>query len=533
VKGNKLRTKIGELTVSILLLSMLLPLLAYANPEFRNDLRLENGTVTGTVYDEVTSEVYGDVYVKVYNPSGVLVDTVTLSTYNVIDSTYKYYGFRTSVSHLFDYVRLGLEWNTLNEDGELVSHSSTVTTNVYAQNDDDNYSGGGGGGCISCGGIVGSDGKANAYQLEQLLKGKDVAELKITGDFVLLPASALSEGKLLRITGPYATYNLPLDKLDYKQLAEDLDIALENLYIRVEMKKASDELQQAISKDAAKVGASVKNQAIDFILKAVDLNGKEKTIDSLGKHFIERSFTLDDTIDATRTTVAMWSENGGLQFVPSIFEATADSKAKAVFKRNGNSIYVVVQSAKSFQDIQGHWAKGYIDTLANKLVVEGVSDTSFQPERSITRAEFAALVVRSIGLTRLNGNGGFKDVSSSAWYAQVVATASAAGIVEGYEDGTFRPDEEITREELAAMIVRAMDYTGNKTELTNTRQTQLLKRYNDAGSIVWGHKEVAIAIEAGIIEGMTSTTLSPKSDATRAQSATMLNRLLKKIEFIN
>jgi N-acetylmuramoyl-L-alanine amidase len=532
VKVKAVTKKVGELTVSILLLSMLLPLLAYADPGFKTDLQLKGGTVTGTVYDDVSSSVYGDIQVKVYAPSGSLLDTVTLSTYSVVDDTYKYYGFRSYVDRSLGYVKLGLAWNTQNDVGNLISHSSTVTSTVYAENDnDDGYSGSGG--CYSCAGIVGSDGKANAYQLKQLLLGKDMATLEITGDYVLLPATALDEGKLLRIVGPHATYEVPLDKLNYEQLAKDLDVELSSLYIRVEMKKVSDETQQAIKTDAAKVGAEVRNHGIDFVLRAEGPDNKSKSIQDLGNHFITRSFILDETIDATRTTVAMWNKDGGLQFVPSTFSATEDNKAKAAFKRNGNSIYVAIQAKKSFHDIQGHWAKSYIELLANKLVVEGVSDTNFQPERSITRAEFAALVVRSIGLTREQGTGGFKDVSSGVWYAQVVATAAKVGIVEGYEDGTFRPNEEISREELAAMVVRAMEYTGSKRELTDARQKELLKRYSDAGSIVWGHEEMAIAIDAGIIEGLTSSTISPKSDATRAQSATMLNRMLKKLEFIN
>ncbi|UUZ83996.1 S-layer homology domain-containing protein [Paenibacillus sp. P26] len=90
-------------------------------------------------------------------------------------------------------------------------------------------------------------------------------------------------------------------------------------------------------------------------------------------------------------------------------------------KRNGGSVYAVVEMNKTFTDISGHWAESNIKLLANKLVVDGVSDSLFQPERGITRAEFAALVVRSLGLDTSSTSTSFKDVSSSDWFASVVA----------------------------------------------------------------------------------------------------------------
>jgi N-acetylmuramoyl-L-alanine amidase len=523
----------------LMLLSMLLPTLAFADPGFKSNLRLENGTVTGVVYDDVSSSVYGDIMVNIFAPDGDLLDTVTLDTYSVIDSTYTYYGFQSNLVGFYNYVKLGLSWNTLGEDGGLIAHSSTVTEAVYDStsssddSDDDNDSGGSSSDDLE--NIVSSDGTANAYQLEQLLKKNDSAELRISGDFVLLPASALKEGKVLHIVGPNGTYELPLTLLDYERLAEDLDTTIGNLYIRVEIKKIAEDTQRKIVEDAAKAGVTVKTHGVDFTLTAEAPHNKSKTINDFGRRYVNRSFTIEAPIDATRTTVALWNENSGLQFVPSIFEATYN-QVEAHFKRNGNSIYVIVQADKSFQDLSGHWAKSYVSTLANKLVVEGVSDTQFEPERSITRAEFAALIVRSIGLNRdstTSANGSFNDVSSTAWYAPVVAAAAKAGIVEGYEDGTFRPNAEITREELAAMVVRAMDYTGSKPEVSTARKIELLNRYSDSSNIVWGHNELAAAIDTGIIQGITDSTLSPRSDATRAQSATMLFRMLQKLKFMN
>lgn len=185
-------------------------------------------------------------------------------------------------------------------------------------------------------------------------------------------------------------------------------------------------------------------------------------------------------------------------------------------------------SVYTFNDIQGHWAQSDIELLANKKIVEGTSANTFEPERNINRAEFAALVVRSLGLSvsSVVYNTYFTDVNSDDWYAGVVVAAKNAGLIDGFEDGTFQPNKEITREQLTALVVRALNFAGVKTDVTASEQTSLLAKYTDADSIVWAQEEVAAAIKAGIVNGLTDTTLAPGKNATRAESVTILKRLL-------
>lgn len=167
------------------------------------------------------------------------------------------------------------------------------------------------------------------------------------------------------------------------------------------------------------------------------------------------------------------------------------------------------------------------------MIVDGVTDTTFEADRNITRAEFAALVVRSLGLNTVSGATYFSDVKSGDWYADVVGAAAQAKLVDGYEDGTFRPNAEITREELAAMVVRALKFAGVEINVDATKQAQLLSVWKDTNNIVWGKAEVTAALDAGLMNGMTDTTLGTDGQATRAQSAAMLKRFLTKAAFIN
>jgi hypothetical protein len=101
-------------------------------------------------------------------------------------------------------------------------------------------------------------------------------------------------------------------------------------------------------------------------------------------------------------------------------------------------------------DIQGHWAEAQISDWFNRGLAEGYSDGTFKPDSTITRAEFAAMVNRAFNFTE-TGTTSFSDVSSNKWYAKDVSIAVAAGYIAGYSDGTFRPDNRITRQEAAVI----------------------------------------------------------------------------------
>ncbi|MDY4976758.1 MAG: S-layer homology domain-containing protein, partial [Clostridia bacterium] len=112
-----------------------------------------------------------------------------------------------------------------------------------------------------------------------------------------------------------------------------------------------------------------------------------------------------------------------------------------------------------FQDIAGHWAENDINEMANQGIVSGVTDTTFEPDREITRAEFAALIARALKISYENEESVFRDVAAPSWYAKEVNAAAAAGLISGY-DGFFRPEDSITREEMAVIIVKAYQLRG-------------------------------------------------------------------------
>ncbi|WP_159886324.1 S-layer homology domain-containing protein [Paenibacillus puerhi] len=519
--------KTAQTTVLMMLVSILLPIIAFAANGF--NVTFKNGTVTGNVYSDVYSNVAPSVYL--YDKNGNQIG-VTTATYSVYEGVYKY-NFTVTGLGVYDQIRLkgpvGTDFSGVNE---------AVYQTVYQTYDNGNQGGGGGGGggWSSTDGSetidVSSDGTVNADQLKNSFDKYDTVTLKFSGTSVTIPAKGLetflsNDKKVLRVTNSSGTYVLPLTALRLSDLASKLSTTVTDLNLKVTIAPADTDTATAASAAATALGGSIVAQPVDFDLVGVSKDGKTAAHD-FGSTYVSRILPLTEEVKSFETTGVMFDPaTKKLSFVPTVF-----SGKEALLKRNGNSFYAVVKMNKSFSDISGHWAQTNIELLANKLVVDGVTDTTFQPERSITRAEFAALVVRALGLDT-SGSGSFTDVAAGEWYAGVVGAAAKAKLVDGYEDGTFRPNATINREELAAMVVRALDYAKAKPSVNASRQQELLAPFKDSGSIVWAQNELAVAIEAGIIDGMTDDTLGARNEATRAQSATMLKRLLQRANFIN
>jgi hypothetical protein len=191
------------------------------------------------------------------------------------------------------------------------------------------------------------------------------------------------------------------------------------------------------------------------------------------------------------------------------------------------SKYTVMEYNKIFTDLQNHWAKEDIELMASKHIVKGATNTTYNPAAEVTRAEFAALIVRALGLkVDPNAQLEFTDVSQSKWYYGEIATAYHAGIVNGLSATQFGPNEKITREQMAVMVTRAMAYANLNLELSEADIQEKLNKFDDATQIAgWAKVEVAKAVELGIINGRTASTFVPKAYATRAESAVMIKRM--------
>jgi subtilisin family serine protease len=167
-----------------------------------------------------------------------------------------------------------------------------------------------------------------------------------------------------------------------------------------------------------------------------------------------------------------------------------------------------------FRDITDHWAKNEIVKMTSKGYVEGYKDYTFRPYQPITRAELAALLVRVVGIDGEETHP-FKDVSSNHWANSFISKAYSAGWIQGYEDGTFRPDLLVTRAEMAVMVSKA--YKLKKKWFGNVE-------FRDVPDDHWAQPEIRKLSARDWILGYGDGTFRPEVSATRASVVALLYR---------
>ena len=183
--------------------------------------------------------------------------------------------------------------------------------------------------------------------------------------------------------------------------------------------------------------------------------------------------------------------------------------------------HATVDVSDLFSDIAPDaWYKDAVQYAYDNGLMTGVSATEFAPEQTTTRAMIVSILARLEGVTTAQA-AGFADVNDE-WYAPAVNWAANVGVVNGYEDNTFRPNTAITREQLAAIL---MNYAAYKGYDVSARAD--LSHYSDADSISsWANDVLLWAVAEGLLTGVTDDTIAPQAHATRAQVAAILQRFL-------
>lgn len=184
-----------------------------------------------------------------------------------------------------------------------------------------------------------------------------------------------------------------------------------------------------------------------------------------------------------------------------------------------------VKTEAPFVDIKGHWAQEAIEILYDAGFVSGVDATHFAPNKKLSRAEFAALLVRMFELESDEAvSYHFKDVKEGKWYSEAVMIAEAYGLMGGYADHTFRPLQNVTREEMAVIFSRLLVLIDASLSLSEQEQAQALASFKDKASITWSKEGVSQIVSAGIMGGKPNSLFAPKDASTRAESAAVLIR---------
>lgn len=277
-------------------------------------------------------------------------------------------------------------------------------------------------------------------------------------------------------------------------------------------------------------GTSVVISPVEFTITAT-YGGKTVNVDKFSS-FVDRAIEITADQAKKITTAVVVEPNGSLRHVPTKV-IVMDGKYYAVINSLTNSTYTVIWHPIEFSDVTAHWAKDTINDMGSRMVISGVGQGNSEPDRDITRAEFAAIVIRALGLAPDDGTSSFIDVRMSDWYCGSIKTAAEYGIITGYDAATFGPNDKITREQAMTMIARAMKITDLYTEMEESEISALIANDTDGTAASdYAKTSIAACLKTGVITGRSSDTIAPKDCITRAEVAVIVQRLLQKSNLI-
>ncbi len=178
-----------------------------------------------------------------------------------------------------------------------------------------------------------------------------------------------------------------------------------------------------------------------------------------------------------------------------------------------------------FTDVQSnYWAAQMIERLSEQNIIAGYPDNTFKPNNNITRAEFTRMLSLALGLEQVTTGSQYKDLISGAWYSDSIAAASHAGLVKGNSNGEFKPNAEITRQEIVVIMARAMQdepmsFDGQKTLFID-----------DADIAFWAKAGVIAVSQKELVGGYPDRTFKPNNKATRAEACAVISRYMDDLD---
>lgn len=211
--------------------------------------------------------------------------------------------------------------------------------------------------------------------------------------------------------------------------------------------------------------------------------------------------------------------------------ATSNTTVGLNNKNADIKVMPVTKEGRTFTDISGHKNQKSIEALASRSIINGKTDTTFEPDATMTRAEFATIVVQALGLTP-KADHVFSDVTDKSWYAGYVGTAYKYKIVSGTSATTFNPNGTITRQEAASMVARAAVLCGMNTNMDAATIQNTLAPFTDyVDAASWANSSLAFCYSSEVLN-KSDLAIAPKALIKRSEIVEMLYRMMDKADLL-
>jgi hypothetical protein len=375
-------------------------------------------------------------------------------------------------------------------------------------------------------------GVGNNIQITSADIGSEVVAFELKGDTV---KKLEQNGFNVSVKNNDIAYNIPAKEFNISKVAEALNISesdLKEIKVAVRITKLDDQIIKQYNQVAKDNGVELIFSPVTFEVVANTTRADGSTgevIISKFSSYVERVMEIPEGVDPSKiTTGIVFNQDGTYSHVPtSVFQN--DGKWYARINSLTNSTYAVIWNPITVASVENHWSKAIVNDMASRLVIK--NPETFMPNQNITRGEFAEYITKALGIHRagITVTKKFADVETTHELSFAIELATAYGIINGYPDGSFKPDAQISREEAMVMYSRAMDIVGLK-EIDNGR----IETYIDKELVAeWAYNHVKKTVSAGVFNGKTSETINPKDTFTNAEAATAIRNLLIASGLIN
>lgn len=319
--------------------------------------------------------------------------------------------------------------------------------------------------------------------------------------------SAIPVKMIFNITSPVGFYNGTFDNYTTEEVAEYASL-VSGQKLTAEDIENPDERADAILRSISPVKYITYGSAPTLMAFA----GKDTTIGTNQYNTIK---PVLDQYNVPNDVVWFPNSNHTLESDPGKLDEWINVSLQWLEKYLGTG---TTDQNGRFQDVvPGAWYADAVDYVVDRQLMVGTTETTFEPNTAVSRAMVAQILYAAEGRPAVKGKSGFSDDSGNAWYSDALNWCASNKLVGGYEDGSFRPTQAVTREQLATMLCAYANYKGQDTGVVAS-----LERFSDHNNVSdWAKQSVQWCVRNGIIGGRDDGTLAPKDGATRAELAQM------------
>ena len=356
---------------------------------------------------------------------------------------------------------------------------------------------------------IGIDSLLYKYELKEGAESSDYLFKNASGEYFVR-----KEGDIANLTKAQVISFFDDVKASMQALNEKETITASNLD-----EKTLEALQSAVAKES---NASVKTALIELFVNGMNVETElKKLADSPKEQALYESLVFDKDKDIWD----LYDDNA-----PRPTRPTGGSGSSSGNRRPGSSSTVGSGTSVGtapvavYNDVAStHWAYEYVKTLSDAGIVNGVGDNRFEPNAALTRAAYVKMLAEIVKANVSDISSKFSDVKSDEWYSSYIAWAVENGIITGYDDDTFGPDDAITREQMAIIAIRFAEKFNITLPSVNANVT-----YSDDATIGDYAREAVYKLQAaGIMVGNGDSTFTPKSTATRAETCKVISMIFE------